>query len=145
MGDIAARFDNVTFSPNVFVPYPGIPIWKELQERGLAEPEDLDSWADIDMGSNSLPWLRGQAYETLRRGISYFLLDNQLNKARRRSNSAVFQSLVSVLRGPLHWRLRNHFFDCPVELWLSVAKQWMVVRRSLLTGQALSHGLTRIG
>jgi len=145
MGDIAAQFDNVTFSPNVFVPYPGIPIWKELQERGLAEPEDLDAWADIDLGSNSLPWLRGQAYETLQRGISYFLLDNQLNKARRKSKSAAFQSLVSVVRRPLHWRLRNHFFDFPVELWLSMAKQWMVVRRSLLTGQALSHGLTRIG
>ena len=50
MSDIAARFDNVTFSPNVFVPYPGIPIWKELQMRGLAEPETLAAWADIDLG-----------------------------------------------------------------------------------------------
>ncbi len=105
MGEIAARFDNVTFSPNVFVPYPGIPIWKELKERGLREPESLLAWAGIDLGSNTLPWLRGPAYETLTRGISYFLLDNQLNKARRKSKSAAFQSLVSLLREPLHWRL----------------------------------------
>jgi anaerobic magnesium-protoporphyrin IX monomethyl ester cyclase len=143
MGDIAARFDNVTFSPNVFVPYPGIPIWKELQERGLVEPANLAAWADIDLGGNSLPWLRGEAYETLQRGISYFLLNNQLNKARRKSKSAVFQSLVGLLREPLHWRLRHHFFGCPVELWFSMAKQWLVVRRSLLTGQALSRNLIR--
>jgi radical SAM superfamily enzyme YgiQ (UPF0313 family) len=145
MGDIATRFDNVSFSPNVFVPYPGIPIWKELQDRGLAEPASLAAWADIDLGSNSLPWLRGEAYQSLQRGFSYFLLDNQLNKARRKSKSAAFQSFVSLLREPLHWRLRNHFFAWPVELWLSMAKQWLVVRRSLLTGQALSRSLTRTG
>ncbi len=145
MGDIAARFDNVTFSPNVFVPYPGIPIWPQLRERGLREPETLAGWADIDLGSNSLPWLGGRAYETLQRGISYFLLANQLNKIRRKSNSAALQSFVNMLRRPLHWRLRHHCFGWPVELWLSMANEWLVVRRSLLTGQALSHGLTRTG
>jgi radical SAM superfamily enzyme YgiQ (UPF0313 family) len=150
MGEIAARYDNVTFSPNVFVPYPGIPIWEELRERGLAEPDSLAAWAGIDLGSNSLPWLRGPAYETLQRGISYFLLDNRLNKARRKSKSAALQSLIGMLREPLHWRLRHHFFGWPVELWLSMAQRWLVVRRSLLTGQALSHrlmndSLTRTG
>jgi hypothetical protein len=77
-------------------------------------------------------------------GISCFLLDNQLDRARRNLKSAVLHSLISVLREPLYWRLRS-FFGCPVELWLSMVKQWMVVRRSLLTGQALSHGLARIG
>jgi hypothetical protein len=96
-------------------------------------------------GRYTLPWLRGPEYETLQRGISYFLLDNQLNKARRKSKSAALQSLIAVLREPLHWRLRHHFFGWPVELWFSMAKQWLVVRRSLLTGQALSNGLTRTG
>jgi radical SAM superfamily enzyme YgiQ (UPF0313 family) len=143
MGEIAARFDNVTFSPNVFVPYPGIPIWDELRNRGLAEPGTLAGWADIDLGGNALPWLRGPAYRTLQRGISYFLLANQMSKARRKSNSAAFRSLAQLARQPLHWRLRHHFFAWPVELWVSMAKRWLVVRRSLLTGQALSHGLTR--
>ena len=145
MGDIASRFDNVTFSPNVFVPYPGIPIWEDLKKRGLVEPATLAEWSDIDLGGNSLPWLSGRPYETLRRGISYFLLNNQLTKARRQSESAAFRWLTGMLREPLHWRLRNHFFDWPVELWLSMAKQWLVVRRSLLTGQALSNGLSRSG
>ena len=138
MGEIASRYDNVTFSPNVFVPYPGIPIWPELKERGLAEPATLAEWADIDLGGNSLPWLRGRPYETLQRGISYFLLNNQLTKVRGRSESTAFQWLVDQIRRPLHWRLRNHFFGCPIELWLSMANQWLVLRRSLLTGQPLS-------
>src|ERR1700744_332730 len=105
MGEIASRFDNVTFSPNIFVPYPGIPIWPELKALGLAEPSQLAEWADIEMGKNSLPWLRGQPYAALDRGISYFLLDHELHKARHKSTSPAFHSLVRLLRRPLHWRL----------------------------------------
>lgn len=143
MSDIAARFNNVSFSPNIFTPYPGIPIWPDLKERGLRQPETLEEWADVDLGSNNLPWLRGRSFDRLQRSISYLQLDNELNRARRKSSSAAVQSALSLLRRPLHWRIRNHFFDWPVELWLSMAQQWMVMRRSLLTGQPLSRTLTR--
>ena len=143
MSDIAARYDNVTFSPNIFTPYPGIPIWPNLKERGLHEPETLEAWADVDLGSTNLPWLRGRSFDKLQRSISYLLLDNELNRARRKSSSAAVQSALSLLRKPLHWRFRNHFFDWPVELWLSMAQRWVVMRRSLLTGQPLSRTLTR--
>jgi anaerobic magnesium-protoporphyrin IX monomethyl ester cyclase len=143
MSDIGSRFDNVTFSPNVFTPYPGIPIWPDLKQRGVREPETLEAWADVDLGSNNLPWLRGRSFDTLQRSISYLLLNNELNKAHRKSTSAAMQSALSLLSKPLHWRLRNHFFDWPIELKLSVVRRWMVMRRSLLTGQPLSQTLSR--
>jgi anaerobic magnesium-protoporphyrin IX monomethyl ester cyclase len=143
MGEIAERFDNVSFSPNVFTPYPGIPIWPQLQAMGLKEPQSLLEWADIDLGTNNLPWLQDESYARLQRGISYFLLDNQINKTRRRSSSSVVQSLLQASRKPLHWRIRHYSFAWPWELWLSMAKQWLVVRRSLLTGQSLSHELAK--
>ena len=139
MGEIAARYDNVTFSPNIFVPYPGIPIWPELKSRGLAEPASLSEWADIELGKNSLPWLGGRSYAELKRGISYFLLDHQLSKANRRSTSDTFHALVNLVRRPLHWRLRHHFFAWPLELWFAMWSKRLVIRRSLLTGQPL-HG-----
>jgi anaerobic magnesium-protoporphyrin IX monomethyl ester cyclase len=138
MSDIAADYDNVSFSPNIFVPYPGIPIWPELKLQGIEEPSRLLDWADIDLGQNTLPWLRGRSYSRLQRGISYFMLDNQLGKARRKSTSPLFQTMLRTLRRPLHWRLRNYSFNWPVELWFSMAQQWLVMRRSLLTGQALN-------
>ena len=143
MGEIAAQFENVAFSPNVFTPYPGIPIWPELESRGLRKPASLAEWADVDLGADRLPWLRGRPFAKLRSAISYFLLANQLNKARRRSTSTVARCLFSTLRRPLHWRLQNYFFALPLELWLSAAQHWMTVRRSLLTGQPLSHELAR--
>jgi radical SAM superfamily enzyme YgiQ (UPF0313 family) len=143
MGDIAARFDNVSFSPNIFTPYPGIPIWPELRESGLPEPKTLEEWADIDLGAGNLPWLQGAHLGKLQKGISYFLLDNRLNKERRRSKSPVVRAALTLARKPLHWRIQNHFFDIPFELWLSFAQQWLVVRRSLLTGQPLSQSLSR--
>jgi radical SAM superfamily enzyme YgiQ (UPF0313 family) len=143
MSDIGARFNNVTFSPNIFTPYPGIPIWPDLKERGVREPETLEAWADVDLGSNNLPWLRGKSFDILQRSISYLLLNNEINKAHRKSRSVAMQSALSLLCKPLHWRLRNHFFGCPVELKVSMARRWMVMRRSLLTGQPLSQTLSR--
>lgn len=139
MGAIAAGHDNVSFSPNIFVPYPGIPIWPDLKQRGLTEPASLAEWADIEMGRNALPWLRGKTYARLHRSISYFLLDHELTKWRRRARSAASVSLIGALRRPLHWRLRHSFFGWPVELWIGMVRRWLVMRRSLLTGQPL-HG-----
>ncbi len=143
MGQIAERFDNVSFSPNVFTPYPGIPIWPQLRAMGLREPQSLSEWTSIDLGTNNLPWLQDKSYARLQRGIAYFLLDNQINKTRRGSRSSVMQSILQAARKPLHWRIRNYSFGWPWELWLSMAKQWLVVRRSLLTGQSLSHNLAK--
>jgi anaerobic magnesium-protoporphyrin IX monomethyl ester cyclase len=141
MGEIAEQFDNVTFSPNVFTPYPGIPIWPQLRELGLKEPGSLAEWAGYGLGQAELPWLDRAAYRSLERSTSYFLLENHMNKAQRRARSPLSRWIVSVLRKPLHWRLRRHFFHWPVELWISMARHWLVVRRSLLTGVALSRGL----
>ncbi len=143
MAAIGEQYDNVTFSPNVFTPYPGIPIWPELRALGLKEPASLVEWADIDLGITNLPWLRGREFDELQRGISYFLLDNLINNARRKSRSATFRMLLATMRKPLHWRLRNSFFGWPVELGVSMARRWLVVRRSLITGQPLSHELSR--
>jgi anaerobic magnesium-protoporphyrin IX monomethyl ester cyclase len=143
MGEIAALYQNVSFSPNIFTPYPGIPIWPELRARGMREPQSLEAWADVDLGSNNLPWLRGRDFQKLERSISYFLLDNRMNLARIRSRSGVARHLVTMLRRPLIWRLQHSFFDWPLELWLSMARRWITVRRSLLTGTPLSNQLSR--
>jgi len=143
MGEIAERFDNVSFSPNVFTPYPGIPIWPQLRSMGLREPQTLLEWAGVDLGTNTLPWLQDRSYARLQRGISYFLLDNQINRTRRLSRSGAVRSLLQAARKPLHWRIRNYSFAWPFELWLSIAKKWLVVRRSLLTGQSLTRELAK--
>jgi radical SAM superfamily enzyme YgiQ (UPF0313 family) len=143
MAGIARKYENVSFSPNMFTPYPGIPIWPELRAQGLAEPASLSEWADIDLGVTNLPWLRGRDLDALRRGIAYFLLDAKVGKARRKATSPLLRWLLARAQEPLRWRLRNSFFHWPVELGLSKAPRRMVVRRSLLTGQPLSHELSR--
>jgi anaerobic magnesium-protoporphyrin IX monomethyl ester cyclase len=142
MGQIAERFDNVTFSPNLFTPYPGIPIWPELRELGLREPASLVDWAEIGLGTARLPWLGTADLRELRRGMSYFLLNNHVNKLRRRTRSGIMRGVLDLVRQPLHWRLRHHWFHLPLELWIFMTRQWLTVRRSLLTGTALSRRLT---
>ena len=58
MGEIAEQFDNVTFSPNIFTPYPGIPIWPELK-RSWACPNRSRSKSGqhVGLGADELPWL----------------------------------------------------------------------------------------
>ena len=143
MAGIARQYENVSFSPNMFTPYPGIPIWPELRAQGLAEPASLSEWADIDLGVTNLPWLRGRDLDALRRGIAYFLLDARVGKARRRATSPLVRWVLARAQEPLRWRLRNSFFQWPVELGLFKVPRRTVVRRSLLTGQPLSHELSR--
>lgn len=143
MGEIASLYSNVSFSPNIFVPYPGIPIWPELKEMGMPEPATLAGWARIELGANALPWLSGRVLARLQRNISYFLLDDRLKNIERESRSWLVRNVLSITRQPLSWRLRHSFFDLPLELWLSMARHWLIVRRSLLTGQALSRVLRK--
>ena len=60
MSEIARQFRNVSFSPNIFTPYPGIPIWPQLRELGVHEPQSLREWMEMPLGANVLPWLQGK-------------------------------------------------------------------------------------
>ncbi len=141
MGEIAARYPNVIFSPNLFTPYPGIPIWPELRERGLQEPANLEAWAQVHLGANNLPWLSGASLRTLERSIRYVLLHNRL---RRVGNGLRWRrSLLKPVLAVLEWRIRNSRFRAPIELALANVRRRLVVRRSLLTGQPLSNRFAR--
>jgi radical SAM superfamily enzyme YgiQ (UPF0313 family) len=144
MGQIAEQFENVTFSPNLFTPYPGIPIWPELLERGMHEPQSLEEWAPMGLGQTDLPWMNEKASAELSRSISYFMLANRLAKIRSKSSSNLGRRWIQLLQKPLHWRLKHHAFNLPVELWASMAQHWLVVRRSLLTGDPLGRQMKEV-
>jgi anaerobic magnesium-protoporphyrin IX monomethyl ester cyclase len=144
MGQIAEQFDNVTFSPNLFTPYPGIPIWPELRDAGLYEPQSLEEWACVGLGQADLPWLSDNAKTGLSRSMSYFMLSNQLGKWCGKAHSSLSRQTMRLLQKPLHWRLKHHVFTMPIELWLSMAQHWLIVRRSLLTGDPLGRELKEV-
>jgi hypothetical protein len=100
MSDIARQFWNVSFSPNIFTPYPGIPIWPQLREMGLHEPQSLEEWAELPLGRNTLPWLQGAELKNLRRMLEYFLLNNQLRKVTK--NHPRLRT-VPLTGAPLRW------------------------------------------
>jgi anaerobic magnesium-protoporphyrin IX monomethyl ester cyclase len=136
MSDIGRNFGNLRFSPNIFTPYPGIPIWPQLRELGVKEPQTLREWMEMPLGANLLPWLRGRELHRLNRMLSYFLL---LNQSRRRTRKSSFMARLTsvVVQKPIGWRLRSSHFSFPWELWLSQLSERLVNRRSLVTGQPL--------
>jgi radical SAM superfamily enzyme YgiQ (UPF0313 family) len=147
MSDIARRYSTVSFSPNIFTPYPGIPVWPELKALGVKEPQSLQDWAAVNLGSNHLPWLQGEDLRRLRRMLEYFLLNNQI----RRSTAArrwVRPGVRRALGAPLRWRLQRNRYGFPWELWLARTfartADRLVSRRSLLTGQPLSRELREV-
>jgi radical SAM superfamily enzyme YgiQ (UPF0313 family) len=145
MSRIASQFDNVTFSPNIFTPYPGIPIWQELRGLGVREPQRLEEWATFSLGTNVLPWLGGAAYRNVKRSMHFFMLNNEIIKARRRPTLSLPARLfLRGLQKPLYWRMKHHFFEWPLELWLLRTRDRLTMRRSLLTGQALGHNLGEV-
>lgn len=138
MTDIAREYPNVSFSPNIFTPYPGIPIWPQLKELGVHEPQSLGEWETLALGTNVLPWLRGEDLRRLRRSLDYFLLNNQIRKVSKKIPWAK-RSVRRMLSAPVRWRIDRSRYSFPWELWISRAVEKIARRRSLLTGQALSE------
>jgi anaerobic magnesium-protoporphyrin IX monomethyl ester cyclase len=138
MSDIAKEYSNVSFSPNIFTPYPGIPIWPQLKEMGVREPQSLEEWETLALGSNVLPWLRGEELCRLRRSLEYFLLNNQIRKVTNKIPWAK-RSVRKMLGAPVRWRIGKSRYSFPWELWVSRAVEKVVTRRSLLTGQPLAE------
>lgn len=138
MSDIAREYSNVSFSPNIFTPYPGIPIWPQLKEMGVREPQTLGEWETLALGTNVLPWLQGEDLRKLRRSLEYFLLNNQIRKVATRI-PWFRRSVRRLLGAPVRWRIGRSRYSFPWELWLSRTAEKVVTRRSLLTGQALAE------
>lgn len=138
MSDIAREYPNVSFSPNIFTPYPGIPIWPQLREMGVREPRSLEEWQTLALGANVLPWLQGEELRRLRRSLEYFLLNNQIRKITKKIPWAR-RSFRRALGAPVRWRIGKNRYSFPWELWVSRAVEKVVTRRSLLTGQVLAE------
>lgn len=143
MSDIGRRFWNVSFSPNIFTPYPGIPIWPQLRELGVREPQTLTEWIDLPLGKNILPWLQGEELDRLRRMLEFFLLNNQIRKATK-SHRLLRKGVRRLLGAPLRWRIRSNNYSFPWELWVARKAEKLVSRRSLLTGQPLGSAITDV-
>ena len=136
MSDIGRQFRNVSFSPNIFTPYPGIPIWPQLRELGVTEPQTLNEWMEMPLGANFLPWLRGSELARLDRMLSYFLLLNQSRRSLKKVSLA--QQIANLaVQASIRWRLRSSLFSFPWEIWLSQLFEHLIKRRSLVTGQEL--------
>lgn len=138
MSDIAREYPNISFSPNIFTPYPGIPIWPQLKEMGVREPQSLEEWETLALGANVLPWLRGEELRRLRRSLEYFLLNNQIRKVTKKLPWGR-RSVQRMLGAPVRWRIGRSSYSFPWELWLSRSVEKLVTRRSLLTGQPLAE------
>jgi radical SAM superfamily enzyme YgiQ (UPF0313 family) len=137
MSEIAREFRNVSFSPNIFTPYPGIPIWPQLRGLGVHEPKSLREWMEMPLGANMLPWLQGRELERLQRMLEYFLLNSQIHNPRNKSFPLVRRTVRRLVQAPVQWRLRRSRYAFPWELWLARTTERLVLRRSLVTGQEL--------
>ncbi len=136
MSDIARQFSNVNFSPNIFTPYPGIPIWPQLRALGVAEPKSLREWMEMPLGANFLPWLKGTELARLHRMLDYFLLNSQIRRANR-SYPLLRRAVRRIVESPVRWRLNSSRYSFPWELWLARSTEQLVSRRSLVTGEQL--------
>ena len=143
MSDIAKEYANVSFSPNIFTPYPGIPIWPQLREMGVREPQSLEEWETLALGTNILPWLRGEELRRLRRSLEYFLLNNQIRKVSTKIPWAR-RNVRRLLGAPVRWRIGKSRYSFPWELWVSRAVEKVVTRRSLLTGRPLAESTQEV-
>jgi radical SAM superfamily enzyme YgiQ (UPF0313 family) len=138
MSDIARQHPNVSFSPNIFTPYPGIPIWPQLRNLGVEEPKSLKAWGELALGVNMLPWLQDKDLSRFKRMLNYFLLNGQLAQTSRNKQKKLLRTLIYlILHGPVQWRIRKNRYSFPWEIWFARFSEKIVMRRSLITGKEL--------
>jgi radical SAM superfamily enzyme YgiQ (UPF0313 family) len=136
MSEIACQFRNVSFSPNIFTPYPGIPIWPQLRTLGVREPQSLVAWMDMPLGANLLPWLQGKELARFQRMLDYFLLNSEIHGSKG-VYPLLRRGVRRIVQAPIRWRLQSSRYFFPWELWLAHSTERIVLRRSLVTGQEL--------
>jgi anaerobic magnesium-protoporphyrin IX monomethyl ester cyclase len=136
MSEIARQFRNVSFSPNLFTPYPGIPIWPQLRALGVQEPNSLAEWIQMPLGASKLPWLQDRELARLQRMLDYFLLNSEIHRTRER-HSLLRRGVRRIVQAPVGWRLKSSRYFFPWELWLTRSTERAASRRSLVTGQEL--------
>ena len=136
MSDIGRQFRNVRFSPNIFTPYPGIPIWPQLRELGVHEPKICSNgWTCRSVPIFCLGY-EARELARLDRMLDYFLLHNQFNRQGKvRSSLAALTAPHCPNPNSLATAFQPYSF--PWELWLSHFSERIVRRRSLVTGQEL--------
>jgi hypothetical protein len=141
MGEIARQFRNVSFSPNIFTPYPGIPIWPQLRALGVREPQSLVEWMNMPLGANVLPWLQGKELARFQRMLDYFLLNSEICRTKK-AYPLLRHGVRRIVQAPIRWRLRSSRYFFPWELWLARSTERIASRRSLVTGQELPEQAT---
>jgi anaerobic magnesium-protoporphyrin IX monomethyl ester cyclase len=137
MSDVGRRYSNVRFSPNIFTPYPGIPIWPQLRELGVEEPRTLKQWGDLALGVNMLPWLQDVNLERFNRMLDYFLMDRQVDRTATKAAAPGQRFIRTMLAKPIRWRIDHGQYTFPWEIWLSRFFEDLVKRRSLIDGREL--------
>jgi anaerobic magnesium-protoporphyrin IX monomethyl ester cyclase len=137
MTDIGRRHSNVRFSPNIFTPYPGIPIWPQLREMGVEEPKTLKQWGELGLGVNMLPWLQDQNLDRFNTMLDYFLTGNQLARVAKEPLRTPQQLLNRLLVSSIRWRIRHGRYEVPFEIWFTRLTKEIVKRRSLIEGKEL--------
>lgn len=137
MSEIGRRYPNTRFSPNIFTPYPGIPIWPQLREMGVKEPHTLKQWGDLALGVNMLPWLQGENLARFQRMLDYFLIERKRDVKQGVKEPTLRHLLHQFLVGPVRWRIDHGQYAFPWELWLTNVSENLVRRRSLIDGREL--------
>ena len=139
MSDIAKEYSNVSFSPNIFTPYPGIPIWPQLKEMGVCEPQSLAGMGDAGARYEcSALVARGRIARGC--GAAWSTSFSTIKFAKRQTRCRGRKRGVRRLLGaPVRWRIGRSSYSFPWELWLSRTVEKVVTKRSLLTGRALAE------
>ncbi len=112
------RYPGVEFWTNIFTPYPSSPVMQQAKQLGIEIPDSLEGWADFFPRYTTLPWLRGREHLRVQNMREYLRLAYERESIAVGRNGAARRRLVEMLRLPARWRLRRHFYDLPLEIWV---------------------------
>lgn len=90
------------FTMGAYLPYPGSKLYQFSLDYGFQPPQQTEDWGDVDRFRNKFhsPWINAQDVWRIREYFKFLSMH------------------LSAVNKWLEWRIRHHFFRCPIDIYI---------------------------
>jgi hypothetical protein len=83
---------------NIFVPYPGTPLFEVARNHGWLPPSSLEGWSSHDYISFKAPWINEKYWKVIK-GVHFlsYLIDNKAHYYSPENLEGVLVKLIHLL------------------------------------------------
>lgn len=118
--EIKMKFPAHQFTPFLYTPYPGTPLFELALRKGLKIPVGLEGWQDWNILAPNTPWVNSAYLDKINMYVKCFYpLAFPSKFLERKFKSGYGKLIYLILHKIALYRLKHNFFSFPIE-WILI-------------------------